>query len=594
MRRFSALFAPVVLLAFTCSRGTGAEPTPAGIAHIRIAGDPHETPTAPDPFLGSSSENFKTKLDRIKQARNDKAIQAVFLELDDLGIGWARVDELCKVIESCRKAGKKVFAYMADGVATDYVVALSCDEIIMPEAGSLMLVGLPAEVMFFKGLLDKLGVKADFLMMGDFKGAAEPFLREELSPENRKQMQAVLDDRFDNGLVAKIIAGRPAKKFTAEQVKKIIDEGPYTPKGAVAKGLIDRIAYPNHLEGGFKESLKAEKVKLVKDYGQTKSEEVDFSNPLQLLKLLSPSKPSASKKNKIAVIYAVGTITTGKSASGMMGGVTVGSTTMIEAIREAEEDKTVKAIVLRVDSPGGSALASDLIWNELRKCKKPVIASMGDVAASGGYYISMAANKIYADPGTLTGSIGVVGGKFALEGAFEKVGVKTETLSRGAHANILSMTTTWSKSERETMTVMFKEVYELFLKKALEGRTNAGKKMTREDLEKLAGGRIWTGRQAKENGLIDELGSLDDALAEARKQGNVTEAESELLFLPRPRSAVETLMEMLSEGLPFGLKSATLKALPEELREPLREAETLLQLRREGVWVVMPYRVRIR
>ena len=280
-----------------------------------------------------------------------------------------------------------------------------------------------------------------------------------------------------------------------------------------------------------------------------KAEELNFDNPLAILKLLSPPKPRKSKQPKVAVIYATGVIVTGKSGVSLLGGGdSCGSTTMIEAIRQAEEDATVKAIVLRVDSPGGSALASDLMWNELKRCKKPIVASMSDVAASGGYYISMAANKIYAEPGTLTGSIGVVGGKLTLGGLYDKIGIKTETLSRGANANIFSTTHPFSESEKKAFLAMMHDTYDVFLDKALEGRKKAGKDMTREKLVSLAGGRVWTGRQALANGLVDELGTLDDAVAAAWKMaGQPADKEPEILQLPKARNFLDTLMEMKSE-----------------------------------------------
>ena len=245
----------------------------------------------------------------------------------------------------------------------------------------------------------------------------------------------------------------------------------------------------------------------------------------------------------MAVIYATGAITTGKSASSLLGSETMGSDTIIKAIRQAEADKTVKAIVLRVDSPGGSALASDLMWNELKQCKKPIVASMSDVAASGGYYISMAAGKIYAEPGTITGSIGVVGGKLATRGLWDKIGVKTEVIARGAHSGILTSDEPFSDSERKAMTGLMQDVYDQFVDKALEGRLKAGKKMTRKELLDLAGGRVWTGRQAKENGLIDELGTLSDALAAAAKLGGLpADKAPDLLELPKSKGMLDSLL----------------------------------------------------
>ena len=200
--------------------------------------------------------------------------------------------------------------------------------------------------------------------------------------------------------------------------------------------------------------------------------------------------------------------------------------------------------MLRVDSPGGSALASDLIWNELVACKKPVIASMGDVAASGGYYISMAAKKIYAEPGTLTGSIGVVGGKIVTGGLFDRVGMKTDVISRGANSGLESSEKPCTESERAVMTRLMQDIYDQFLDKTLEGRKKAGVEMTKEKLLTLAGGRIWTGRQAKENGLVDELGTLDDAIAAAKKMAGQEDKELELLILPQPRSIIEKLADV--------------------------------------------------
>jgi protease-4 len=240
---------------------------------------------------------------------------------------------------------------------------------------------------------------------------------------------------------------------------------------------------------------------------------------------------------------------TGRSRSGW-GGETMGSDTMIEAVRQAAKDETVRAIVLRVDSPGGSALASDLIWEELRKAGKPVVVSMGDTAASGGYYISMGAEKILAEPGTLTGSIGVVGGKVALRGLFEKVGITTEVLSRGTNANLLSLDQPFTASERAAYGKLMKDIYVQFTTKAAQGRD-----MPVAELEKLAGGRVWTGRQAKANGLVDELGTMSDAIDVAKSLGKLSETEEvELLVLPKTPSILEALLGSTEQGAPRDAK----------------------------------------
>jgi protease-4 len=566
------------------------------LAHIKLSGSLNESPPSSDPLFGGGGENFKSKLDRIKKARKDPAIQALYLQIDGLGIGWAKLDELSRAVADFRNAGKKVYAYLEAGNAKDYLLGLACDEVCAPESGWLMLTGVRAEVSFYKDLFEKIGVKADMLQMGDFKAAAEPFMRSSMSEPARKQLTSVIDDYYEKNIVERIVRLRAGKKkhFTAEHVKKLIDEGPYTARRAREAGLIDHVAYAEKFQDHLKVRLQADELKVVKDYGKKKSEDIDFSNPFALLKLLAPPKTSPPKGPRIAVIYAVGFITTGKSEEGLLGAETVGSDTMLKAIRQAEEDETVKAIVLRVDSPGGSALASDLIWNELRNSKKPVIASMSDVAASGGYYISMAAKKIYADPGTLTGSIGVVGGKLALGGTFNKVGIKTEVISRGANSGILSSEKPFSDSERKAMTALMQDVYDQFLDKALEGRKKAGKSMTRDELVKLAGGRIWTGRQAKENGLIDELGNLDDAIAAARALTDLpAHKDPDLLILPKSKGFLDSLLEdKMGLRTPGVQLRQLLRDMP-ELRRKLRSLDGMFQLRSEPVWLTLPYQIEI-
>jgi len=590
----TALLACCVALPVRADEEKKADKKVSQIAHIKLSGSLEERPPGSDPFTGSIGENFRTKIDRIKKAAADKEIKALYLEIDGLTIGWGKVEELTQALTAFRQSGKKAYAYVEEGATKDYLVGLACDEVCLPEASWLMVMGVRIEVSFYKDLFDKIGVKADMLQMGDFKGAAEPFLRNNLSEPNRKQLTSVVDDYYENDMVARMVKARPARKLTAEKVKQLIDAGPHSAQAALKAGLIDRVSYPEALQDAIKAALKADEIKVVKNYGQKKIDEIDFSSPLAILKLLSPPKLITSSKPKIAVIYASGAIVTGKGTPSLFGGEGVGSETLVKAIQEAENDKTVKAIVLRVDSPGGSALASDLIWNEVVRCKKPVVASMSDVAASGGYYISMGARKIYAEPGTLTGSIGVVGGKLALGGVYDKVGIKTEVIARGAHAGILSGTEPFNDSERETMRSLMKDIYDQFLDKAVAGRQKAGQKLTRPELEKLAAGRIWTGRQAKENGLVDELGTLEDAISAAKKMAGLdADKELELLQLPKSRSFLDTLLDPKSEIHLSALEMSLADKVP-GLKAKLRPAASLLQLRSEPVWMVLPFQVEVK
>ncbi len=449
------------------------KPTPPSIAHMRLSGDLNEAPVATDsPFGGG--ENLRNTLDRIRKAGKDSTVKALYLEIGDLSVGFGKLAEIQRAIADFRKSGKKTYAYCEDAGTMEYLTALSCDVAAMPESGTLMLIGLRASVTFYKGALDKLKIKAEVLKVGAYKGAVEPFVREDLSKENREQIESMLDDHFEHDLIDAIVAARPAKQWTSDAVRKLIDGGPYTAKKAAAVGLIDRVAYSDSFVEFMKSDSKIESAQLARNYGQPKKEDLDLG-PLGLLKLLSPSKPKESKAPKVAVIYAVGGIETGKGGINPLTGDSVGSTTMVEAIRQAEQDATVKAIVLRVDSPGGSALASDLIWNEIVRCKKPIVASMGDVAASGGYYISMGCRKIYAEPGTITGSIGVFGLKLITGGLSDLVGLKSVTIQRGQNAGIASSERGYTDSERIALTSIIDTTYGQFIDKALAGRQKAAR-----------------------------------------------------------------------------------------------------------------------
>jgi len=299
---------------------------------------------------------------------------------------------------------------------------------------------------------------------------------------------------------------------------------------------------------------------------------------------------------RIAIVYAVGPIGTGDSRSGMLS-ESVGSDTIIKALREAEKDPKVAAIVLRVDSPGGSALASDLMWREITriKSKKPVIASMGDIAASGGYYISMGCTKIFAEPGTLTGSIGVVSGKLAMKGLAEKVGITTDSISRGKNSGWMSPLEPFTTSEREVVLSMMKDCYRQFTEKAAQGRN-----MDLKDLEKLAGGKLYSGIMAKNAKLVDELGTLDDAVAEAKRMAGLKDDDKiEKLILPKPRSFLEGLLgspmsTQMKMAAAEGLKSATTGSAFAGVVDQLGGVESIVRLFKEPAVLVMPYQVRIK
>lgn len=563
------------------------------VAHVKLSGSLSEAPVPEEELFGPPPENLMIKLNRIRKAAKDDKVKALLLEIGSIEGGFGKINEVRQVLREFKATGKKVIAYSESFGTKDYLLALEADQILLPESGGLELYGLRAEVTYYKQTLELLRLQADVLKMGAYKSAVEPFISDKMSAENREQISALLDDNYDNEIVGAIVELRKSQNWKAEDVKKLIDEGPFTAKKAAKLGLVDGLIYDDQIPDSFAKLLKVDEVKITKNYGKPKAQELDFSNPFALLSALGgPKKKRETKEPKIAVIYAIGGISSGKSSvDPLMGGETVGSDTLVEAIRDAEKDDNVKAIVLRVDSPGGSALASDVIWRAIVECKKPVVASMGDVAASGGYYISMGAKKIYAEPGTITGSIGVFGLKLVTGGLEEWAGMKTEVVSRGKNSGVNSSTFPWTESEREAMTSTVEEVYDMFLNKAVKGRNAAGVKLSREELEKLAGGRVWTGRQAKANGLVDELGTLKDAINSAKEMAGIDpKEEMKLLILPKAQNFFDKLLEGDSDFPFFGTKASILRSIPGADRA-VKNLAPLLQTQKDPVKAFLPFQL---
>jgi len=565
----------------------GKKPAPI-IAHIKISGDLGESPSELGGLFATTvPDTLKSLQDRIDKAAKDPAVAGVLFEIGELGIGWGKLDELEASIQKLRKAGKKTFSWTSSEDAKEYLTAALAEEVAIPESVSLMILGVRSSVTFYKELFDLVGVRADMLKVGDFKSAVEPYTRSNLSEPARKQLESMLDDFYNHSIVGRLALLRKGKGLTEEAIRKAIDEAPLVATRAKELGFVDKLEYFEAYANSIPQAVGQPTATLSRNYGKPKSkdEDLDLSNPFALLKALSPPKVKESKNPKIAIIHASGEIVTGKSSIGLMGSETVGSTTIIEAIQKAETDPTVKAIILRIDSPGGSALASDLIHAELMRSKKPIIASMSDVAASGGYYIAAGSKRIIAEPSTITGSIGVFGGKLAYGGVYEKVGIKTDTVSRGANAGIMAQERPFNDSERKAMTKLIETIYDQFLDRSLKCRERAGKKMTKEDLMKLASGRVWTGRQALENGLVDQLGTLDDAIALAVKEAGLpADKAPELLNLPKGKNLFDGLFD-------FKLQMSAETQLLEKLRlmgleNDAKALARVLMLRKERVWLL--------
>ena len=568
--------------------------TTATWAHIELKGSYAEGPQMMGLF-GDVSESLAEAIGRLDKAAKDDAVTGVVLKIDGPSIGRGKLNEFRQAISRVRAKGKKVVAYLDSAGSGDYLVAAGCDEVVMPESGVLMLLGVRSEVSFYKNLFDLVGLKAEMLRVGEYKSAAEPYSRTDMSKEFREELEQVLGDFYDQK-VEQVATGR---KLDPEKVKAAIDNGPHTANAAKELGLITRVAYEDELTGILKGDKADTTIKLAKRYGKKKID-TDFSGLTGMIKMMNMMmglEPQARRSNnpKIAVIHATGMIMPGASTSDFLGDSTLGSDTLVKAIEKASSDATVKAIVLRIDSPGGSALASDLIWRALEKVEKPIVASMGDVAGSGGYYIAMGADTIFAEPGTITGSIGVVGGKIALEGLYNKVGITTSVVSRGKNSGILSTTTGFTDSERAAMTKLLLDIYKQFTEKAAKGR-----KMEYAALEKLARGRIYSGATALKLGLVDKIGTLEDAVDHAKQLAKLgPDDKVERLILPKPTSPLESLLgplnpeEQTRVSADAALFSA-MKAISPDLADDLRNAWQINKLSRESRLMLMPFTIRIR
>ncbi len=554
----------------------------ARVVELTLRGSYSEGPSS-DSLLGEVQKSLADLIRRIDEAAGDDDVDALVLRIEGTSLGRGKIHEIRQAVKRCRQAGKPVFAQLAMADAGDYLLASACDQIVMVPSGSLIMTGVRAEMTFYKGLFDKLGIHADMMQMGKYKGAAEPYTRSEMSPPLRESMEAVVDDIYD-GLAETIAEDRGTEDH---RVKTLIDEGVFMANAARRAGLVDQVLYADQLEGALKKHLDADEIDLVTRYRKKKID-TDFSGITGLVKMMNlmfggdKEKEPTDKEAKIAVVYAVGIIMPGKSTSSIFGDEVLGSTTLVEALQKADKDENVKAIVLRIDSPGGSAVASDLIWRETVRIEKPIVASMGDVAGSGGYYIAMGADTILAEPGTITGSIGVVSGKLALAGLYDKIGLSTEVISRGKVSGLLSSNDPWTAEERAAMTKILREIYGQFVGKAAQGRD-----MPRGELEKLAQGRIYTGRMAAANGLIDGVGTLADAVSAAKKAAGLKPKDKvKLMVLPKPR----TIFEQLFGDAAMGEEMRT--AMP-GAAEAIGQAATLRRLFAEPTLMLMPFRIHI-
>ena len=496
-------------------------------------------------FGTSSTKTLRGLFEKLDALKTDDEIAGIIFKIDDVNVGWATLQEIRNKLHEFRETGKETIGYLEGGGNAEYLLAATMDRTVLMPAGGLNLTGLRAEVMFFKGLLDKLDIQADMLAMGKYKSGVEPYMREGMSDAFRESMTAVLDDLYAQ-LLNHIVESREG--ITVEDVSGLIDRGPFTAAEALQEGLVDALQYYDELLTALKAASKDENVKVVEPDFERKRKVPNmnsFAGLMQLFTMLNPPQraQSGTVKDRIALVYANGPILPDVDDSLFSAMSVITPDTLEKAFLKVRTDDTIKAVVLRVDSPGGSALASDLIWREvmLTQREKPVVVSMGDVAASGGYYIAMAAGTIVAHPSTLTGSIGVFGGKLNMKGLYNKLGLTKEIITHGQNATLYSDYGGFTPTERERVEKMMTTIYGDFVRKAAAGRDKSF-----DEIDEIAQGRVWTGKQAKVLGLVDELGGLDTALSIAKKEAGFSETdEVKLIILPKQKPFFEQLLERM-------------------------------------------------
>jgi protease-4 len=559
MRRGVAVVLVLLVVAILISAGGMAllwavasrEPTVTRNSTLVLQLDTDLRDSSPDDYMrqlfaGPAPASLSNVLEALRKAKVDPRVSAVVIAPSRLqAMFWGRVQEVRSAILDFRTSGKPVFAYLEYADDRTYYLATACSRIVLMPSSQLYLNGLASYSLFLRGTLDKVDAYPDFLHVGQYKTAANQYTERGFTPADREQSESLNGDLFEQ--VVEAIAH--ARKKTEAEVRALIDKGPFLAPQALDAGLVDDLAYADQLDDKVK--LPGGKLRelALRDYAR-----------------VSGGTLGLNRGPRVALLQASGVIVSGTSGFDPMNGPVLGSDTFIKYIRQVRSDPSIRAIVLRIDSPGGSAIASDAIWRELaitrdEKPKRPLVVSMADLAASGGYYLAMAAPYIVAQPGTLTGSIGVVGGKIVTGGTWAKAGANIEVVSRGRNAEMESSLRPFTPDERAKVQQGMEDFYYRFVENAARSRH-----MPIAKLQAVAQGRVWTGRQAKQVGLVDELGGVERALAVAKQRaGLLPSDEVEIVSYPPRRTVFDFLSDSLSSEARAELALGALLA-PEERR----------------------------
>jgi len=538
-------------------------PRPGSYVQLELSGPLRDGSTS-DKFLLESRNaplSVPAMAAAIRAAAQDQDVAGLYVRLVGTQAGWAALGELRGAIADFRASGKPTVAFAPALTTRDYYIASACERIALAPGGIALVNGLALGVTYFAGTFEKLGIAPQVEHVGEFKSAAEPYVRREPSPAAIEAYESLLDSLWEH-LLAQMAQGRG---FTVDELRALIDAPPLSPRGALGAGLIDALgtepAVLAALDDAHDEAFAA---RVSEAETRVANEAV---RQLVSLRRYARSIESSGSGPAIAVVHAEGVIMPG-SVSGWDAGSVLGEEDLRDWLEAVRYDTDVHAIVLRINSPGGSGLASEGMWRDLERVRasgRKVVVSMGDYAASGGYYIACGADWIVAQPTTLTGSIGVFGAKFALEGTYAKLGLSEHVFQRGKQADLLRATA-FDAQGRAAFRGYLEDFYQLFV-----GRVAAGRELTNAQVEAIAQGRVWTGQQALANGLVDELGGLDEALEKARQLAGLESAR--VIALPKPKGAVELLLDTMQE-LEARPRLSQLVNEP-ELARALRELERL-------------------
>jgi protease IV len=490
---------------------------------------------------GGKATELRALRARMRELAADPAIVGVLLRIDGLDISLPDAIELRGALAAVRAAGKPLACHTEEAINTQYLVLAACGTIGLAPLGNVVITGPAAMPVHIKGLLGKAGVQADFLYVGAYKGAAEPLTRDAPSAEMRETLDAILDRAYAT-IVSVIAADR---SLTERVVRDLIDEAMFTAEHAKRGGLVDDVAPFEQFRDQVVAGAAWSKLAI-------EGKDDPMTGMLKLARFFGVMPAARPFGAHLALVHAVGDVVDGAGDGTLGARDQIASAPLVAALRTLAADDNVKAVVLRIDSGGGSARASELIWHAVSAlaATKPVVVSMSDVAASGGYYIAAAATKIYALDDTLTGSIGVVGGKLAPAEGLAEFGVRTYPMGRGKRATMMASLGPWSADERAAVQRVMDGVYDVFL-----DRVAAGRRLDKAEVAKIAAGRVWTGADAKRIGLVDELGGLDDALAEARRLGGLDD-DTTIEVYPASPTLRDFLAGFGEVQVPWGLDTA--------------------------------------